>query len=96
MHIAQELQNAVRQACSSGIQTLAVDVPTPAFNAMTAGTSWLSDDDAWKTVLTTFPKEQTAHAMHVREEFLTKKAQGHKLLLLLSVRDERAFLFSLR
>ncbi|CAE6423470.1 unnamed protein product [Rhizoctonia solani] len=93
---AQELQNAVRQACSSGIQILAVDVPAPAFNAMTAGTSWLSDDDAWKTVLTAFPKEQTAHAMHVREEFLTKKAQGHKLLMLLSVRDERAFLFSLR
>ncbi|KAF8758790.1 Anticodon binding domain of tRNAs [Rhizoctonia solani] len=92
----QELQNAVRQACSTGIQILAVDAPTSAFNALTAGTSWLSDDDAWKTVLTAFPKEQTAHAANVREEFLAKKAQGHKLLLLLSVRDERAFLFSLR
>ncbi|ELU43948.1 anticodon binding domain-containing protein [Rhizoctonia solani AG-1 IA] len=84
-HIAQELQNAVRQACSTGIQILAVDAPTSAFNALTAGTSWLSDDDAWKTVLTAFPKEQTAHAANVREEFLAKKAQGHKLLLLLSV-----------
>ncbi|KAG8734066.1 hypothetical protein FRC11_012669 [Ceratobasidium sp. 423] len=94
---AQELQTAVRQATSTGIQILAVDVPAPAFNAMTAGTSWLSDDDVWKTtVLTAFPKEQTAHAMQVREEFITKKAQGHKLLLLLSVRDDRAFLFTLR
>ncbi|CAE6518571.1 unnamed protein product [Rhizoctonia solani] len=94
---AQELQNAVRQATSTGIQILAVDVPAPAFNAMTAGTSWLSDDDVWKaTVLTAFPKEQTAHAIQVREEFITKRSQGHKLLLLLSVRDDRAFLFTLR
>ncbi|KAJ1309999.1 hypothetical protein OPQ81_006755 [Rhizoctonia solani] len=94
---AQELQNAVRQTSSTGIQILAVDVPAPAFNAMTAGTSWLSDDDVWKTtVLTAFPKEQTAHAIQVREELIAKKAQGHKLLLLLSVRDDRAFLFTLR
>ncbi|KAH7340654.1 kinase-like domain-containing protein [Rhizoctonia solani] len=94
---AQELQNAVRETASTGIQILAVDVPAPAFNAMTSGTSWLSDDDVWKTtVLTAFPKDQTAHAMHVREEFIAKKAEGHKLLLLLSVRDDRAFLFTLR
>ncbi|CAE6484348.1 unnamed protein product [Rhizoctonia solani] len=94
---AQELQNAVREATSTGIQILAVDVPAPAFNAMTAGTSWLSDDDVWKTtVLTAFPKDQTAHATHVREELVAKKAEGHKLLLLLSVRDDRAFLFTLR
>ncbi|EUC62024.1 PEK/GCN2 kinase [Rhizoctonia solani AG-3 Rhs1AP] len=97
MEKAQELQNAVRETTSTGIQILAVDVPASAFNAMTAGTSWLSDDDVWKTtVLVAFPKEQTAHATHIREEILTKKAQGHKLLLLLSVRDDRTFLFTLR
>ncbi|CUA75102.1 eukaryotic translation initiation factor 2-alpha kinase [Rhizoctonia solani] len=94
---AQELQNAVRETTSTGIQILAVDVPAPAFNAMTAGTSWLSDDDMWKTtVLNAFPKEQTAHAVHIREEIVAKRAQGHKLLLLLSVRDDRTFLFTLR
>lgn len=93
---AQELQNAVRQACSSGIQILAVDVPPSAFNAMTSGIAWLSDDDAWKTVLAAFPKEQAAHAAQVREEFLAKKNMGHKLVLLLSVRDDRVFLFNLR
>lgn len=63
---------------------------------MTSGIAWLSDDDAWKTVLAAFPKEQAAHAAQVREEFLVKKNLGHKLLLLLSVRDDRVFLFNLR
>ncbi|KAG8745969.1 hypothetical protein FRC10_006532 [Ceratobasidium sp. 414] len=93
---AQDLQNAVREASSAGIQVLAADIPPTAFNAMTSGTAWLSDEDAWKTVLAAFPKDQTSHAVQVREEFVKKKAQGHKLLLLLSVRDDRVFLFTLR
>lgn len=95
-HTAQDLQNSVRQACTSGIQVLAADVPPAAFNAMTANIAWLADDDAWKTVLAAFPKDQSSHAAQVREEFVKKKAQGHKLLLLLSVRDDRTFLFTLR
>lgn len=63
---------------------------------MTSGIPWLSDDDAWKTVLAAFPKEQAAHAAQVREEFAVKKSQGHKMLLLLSVRDDRVFLFTLK
>ncbi|KAG8705429.1 hypothetical protein FRC08_001676 [Ceratobasidium sp. 394] len=93
---AQDLQNAVRQASSAGIQILAADVPPAAFNAMTSGTAWLSDEDAWKAVLAAFPKDQAGHAAQVREEFVRKKTQGHKLLLLLSVRDDRVFLFTLR
>ncbi|KAG9128480.1 hypothetical protein FRC07_009703 [Ceratobasidium sp. 392] len=93
---AQDLQNAVREASSAGIQVLAADIPPTAFNAMTSGIAWLSDEDAWKAVLAAFPKDQAGHATQVREEFVKKKAQGHKLLLLLSVRDERVFLFTLR
>jgi translation initiation factor 2-alpha kinase 4 len=63
---------------------------------MTSGIPWLSDDDAWRTVLAAFPKEHAAHAAQVREEFALKKTQGHKILLLLSVRDDRVFLFNLR
>ncbi|CAE7198685.1 unnamed protein product [Rhizoctonia solani] len=97
MEKAQELQNAVSETASTGIQILAVDVPAQAFSAMTTGASWLTDDDVWKTtVLAAFPKEQSAHAIHIREEVIAKKAEGHKLLLLLSVRDDRAFLFTLR
>lgn len=95
-HIAQDLQNSVRQASTSGIQVLAADVPPTAFNAMTASLAWITDDDAWKAVLTAFPKDQSSHAAQVRGEFVKKKAQGHKLLLLLSVRDDRTFLFTLR
>ncbi|KAG8734893.1 hypothetical protein FRC12_018300 [Ceratobasidium sp. 428] len=93
---AQDLQNVIREASSAGIQILAADIPPTAFNAMTSGIAWLSDEDAWKTVLTAFPKDQASHATQVREEFVKKKGQGHKLLLLLSVRDERVFLFTLR
>ncbi|KAF8610330.1 Serine/threonine-protein kinase [Ceratobasidium sp. AG-I] len=92
---AQDLQDAVRQACTNGIQVLAADVPLSAFNAMTANIAWITDDDAWKTVLAAFPKDQSSHAAQVRGEFVKKKAQGHKLLLLLSVRDDRTFLFTL-
>ncbi|KAG9101505.1 hypothetical protein FRC06_002969, partial [Ceratobasidium sp. 370] len=93
---AQDLQSAVREASSAGIQILAADIPPTAFNAMTSGTAWLSDEDAWKVVLAAFPKDQASHAAQVREEFVKKKAQGHRLLLLLSVRDDRVFLFTLR
>ncbi|QRW14941.1 PEK/GCN2 kinase [Ceratobasidium sp. AG-Ba] len=92
----QELQNAVRQASATGIQILAVDIPPAAFNVMTSGIPWLSDDDSWKAVLATFPKDQITHAAQVREEFTKKKGQGHQLLLLLSVRDDRVFLFNLK
>ena len=95
-HTAQDLQNSISQACTKGIQVLAADVPLAAFNAMTANIAWITDDDAWKTVLAAFPKDQSSHAAQVRGEFVKKKAQGHKLLLLLSVRDDRTFLFTLR
>jgi translation initiation factor 2-alpha kinase 4 len=75
---------------------LAADVPPAAFNAMTSGIAWLAEEDAWKGVLAAFPKDQSGHAAQVREEFVKKKTQGHKLLLLLSVRDDRVFLFTLR
>ncbi|THH00815.1 hypothetical protein EW026_g1755 [Hermanssonia centrifuga] len=87
-----ELKNTASQ---SGIPTVAVDVPTTVFEEMIKNTGWVTDEDAWKAIATSFPPQHSAYAHQVREAIIKRKADGCKFLILFAVREERAFLLTL-
>lgn len=86
-----QIQNAVQ----SGIPVLAIDVPGTVFDLLSKSASWVTDDDAWKIVTTTFPTQNTGYAVQVREAAARKRADGHRFVLLFAVRDERVHLLTL-
>ncbi|KZT06721.1 Serine/threonine-protein kinase [Laetiporus sulphureus 93-53] len=85
----------VKNAAMSGMPTLAVDVPPSVFEEMTKNTGWITDEDAWKAILANFPAQHTVYAHQVKEAVIKRKMDGHKFILLFSVRDERMFLLNL-
>lgn len=74
---------------------LAVDVPIMVFEEMTKSSSWITDEDAWKSIIASFPPQHTAYAGQIRDAVTRRKADGHKYLLLFAVREERVFLITL-
>lgn len=74
---------------------IAIDVPTSVFEELTRNTSWINDENAWKSVFASFPTQQSAYAYQVRDAVLKRRGEGCKFLLLFAVREERAFLLTL-
>jgi eukaryotic translation initiation factor 2-alpha kinase 4 len=77
----------LRGAMQSGIPTIAIDVPNLVFESLTKSSSWLTEDEAWKTISSTFGNP--IYAQLVREAVLKKRSEGHKFILLFAVREER-------
>jgi len=90
---AYQIDADIREASASGIPLLAVDVPVTTFNAMTANQDWATQDDPWRAVLAEFPPLQNAYALQIREAIVKRMSEGHRLVLFLSLRDFRIFLF---
>jgi hypothetical protein len=78
------------QLQSSGVRVIAVHVSPSSFDAMMLHPEWLreNDSDAMKQVLDAF-SPSTSYALQIREAILKKKAEGWKLIILLSLRDDR-------
>ncbi|KAI0077507.1 Serine/threonine-protein kinase [Panus rudis PR-1116 ss-1] len=87
-----ELKNSLLQ---SGMPILGVDVPITVFEEMSKNTSWITDEDAWKTLVSGFPPQHTPYAHQVRDSVFRRKADGCKFLILFAVREERAALLTL-
>jgi translation initiation factor 2-alpha kinase 4 len=87
----------IKQAVQSGLPTLAVDVPMPAFEAMAKNANWTRDDDyeAWKSVLANFPAQQTGYANQIKDAIVKRREEGSKFMLLFAVRGERVCLLAL-
>ncbi|OCH91731.1 Serine/threonine-protein kinase [Obba rivulosa] len=92
---AFDIYMQVKNSVASGMPSLAVDVPPSVFEEMTKHTSWITDEDAWKPIAASFPPQHSAYASQIREAVLRRKADGHKFLLLIAVREERVFLLTL-
>jgi translation initiation factor 2-alpha kinase 4 len=84
-----------KSAVQTGLPTLAVDVLPAVFDAMTKSSAWITDEDAWKTIVSSFPAQHTAYAQQVREAAIKRKAEGHSYILLFAVREERVQLVTL-
>jgi len=93
--LAFETGVQLKNSIQSGLPILAVDVPPPVFDAMTRSGSWITDEEAWKTVLSASPAQNTAYAQHIREAAAKRRTEGHRFLILFAVREERIQLLTL-
>lgn len=94
--LAHHIVDEIRESANAGIPLVAVDVPPATFSAMTSNQDWISQDDAWRNVTAAFPSFQNSYALQIREALLKRVTQGHRLLLLVSLRDDSVFLFRLK
>ncbi|KAF7297638.1 hypothetical protein MKEN_01386800 [Mycena kentingensis (nom. inval.)] len=96
MERAFETGREIEASVQAGMPILAIDVPPSAFEAMTRSETWLTDEEAWKTLAgASFPNQQWAYAQQVREAVLKRKAEGHAYILVFAVREERMQLLKL-
>lgn len=87
-----QLKNTLLQ---SGMPVLGIDVPTAVFDGMSKASAWLTDEDAWKTLLSEFSPQHTSYAHQIRDSVQRRKDDGLKFLILFAVREERAALLTL-
>ena len=93
--IAFEMGLRVCSAVRSGIPVIAIDTPANVFDLLCQSSSWVTDDETWKTVASSFSLSSTGYAPQIREAISRRQAEGHRFVLLFSVRDERVHLFAL-
>jgi hypothetical protein len=93
--IAFEMGLQVCSAVRSGIPVIAIDTPANVFDILCQSSSWVTDDETWKTVASSFPLSSTGYAPQIREAISRRQAEGHRFVLLFAVRDERVHLFAL-
>jgi eukaryotic translation initiation factor 2-alpha kinase 4 len=74
--------------------TVAVDVPTTIFDAMCRSSAWITEDDAWKSLVASFPGGH-GYASQIRDLVLKHKDDGHAYILLFAVKEERIQLLAL-
>jgi hypothetical protein len=92
---AFEMGLRVCSAVRSGIPVIAIDTPANVFDLLCQSSSWVTDDETWKTVASSFTLSSTGYAPQIREAISRRQAEGHRFVLLFSVRDERVHLFAL-
>jgi len=81
---------------SNGIPTIAADVSSAAFAALSADTSWITSGEAWKSLVGEYRAlGYGGIGANVKEVVERKKAEGCRWVVLFSVRDDRAFLLRL-
>jgi len=92
---AFEMSSRVHSAVRSGIPVIAIDTPANVFDTLCRSSGWVTDDETWKTVVSSFPLSSTGYAPQIREAISRRQAEGHRFVLLFAVRDERVHLFAL-
>ncbi|KAF8483387.1 hypothetical protein DFH94DRAFT_307281 [Russula ochroleuca] len=92
---AFEMGLQVCSAVRSGIPVIAIDTPANVFDILCQSSSWVTDDETWKTVASSFPLSSPGYAPQIREAIFRRQAEGHRFVLLFAVRDERVHLFTL-
>lgn len=75
---------------------IAVHISSASFDAIMLHPEWLrdSDVDAAKQVLDAF-SPSTGYAIQIREAIVKRKQEGSKMVLLLSLKDDRVQLITL-
>ena len=86
------LRDAVTQ---NNIPTIGIDVPPNVFSEMKKSTDWLTDDDAFKILVASFPTPQTAYASQIREAIMKRKAAGVMFVIIYAIREEQGFVLKL-
>ncbi|KZT51783.1 kinase-like protein [Calocera cornea HHB12733] len=89
---AEKLYNEIQRAEQAGVPVIAIAVSSTVFSRLISDINWVTDDDAWRTVLPVF--DTATYANQIRDAISLKRADGHRFLWLLSVREEprRAFM----
>jgi translation initiation factor 2-alpha kinase 4 len=95
LSIAFETALRVCSAVQSGIPVVAIDTPANVFDTLCRSPSWISDDETWKAVASSFPNSNTGYALQIRDAISRRRAEGHHFILLFAVRDERIHLLML-
>jgi translation initiation factor 2-alpha kinase 4 len=92
---ACDLAEQLKASLHAGMQVLAVDVPPPVFDSLVKDSAWLTDDDLWRSISNAFPVGQAGYAQQVREAAFKRRAEGHKFLVLVAVKEEKVGLLTL-
>ena len=71
------------------VPVIAADVPSVAFDQLTRSSSWVTDEEAWKVILSSFPTQHIPYAHQVREAVAKRKEDGLKFVILFAVREEK-------
>ncbi|KZO91507.1 kinase-like protein [Calocera viscosa TUFC12733] len=89
---AEKLYSEIQRAEQGGVPVIAIAVSSTVFSRLIADINWVTDDEAWRTVLPVF--DTATYANQIRDAISLKRADGHRFLWLLSVREEprRAFM----
>jgi eukaryotic translation initiation factor 2-alpha kinase 4 len=85
----------VSSAVQSGVPVVAIDTPTNVFDALCKSSSWVTDDEIWKTVVSSFSLSSAGYAPQIRDAVSRRRAEGHHFILLFAVRDDRVHLLTL-
>lgn len=85
---------ATMQANNGGLPMIVVDAPSAALAQLTVSPAWLTNEEAWRGILSDFPVLSTTGAS-IREAVLKRRAQGIKFVYLFSIKDDRVFLFKM-
>jgi len=76
---------------------LAIDISPTHFESMLRNPAWITDEEVWKVMNTSFPNPPGYPGYHssIRETVQRRKSEGHSYILLFSIREDRVQLLSL-
>lgn len=92
---AYERNIELKTAVQNGVPMIVIDVPSTVFDSLVKSSSWIHDDEAWKTIVASMPALQSAYSNQVREAVIRRKSEGHPFVMLYATREERMQLLSL-
>jgi eukaryotic translation initiation factor 2-alpha kinase 4 len=93
--VAFEMAQKIESAVQSGIPMVAVDVVPTTFELLCKSSAWVTDDDAWKAIVASFPIPNPSYAAQIRDAVQRRRAEGNTFVLLFAVREERVHLMKL-
>ena len=96
-YTAYAIESELRASISSGLPVIAVEASSKVLDALTANTSWVSSDAAWKTLLADLKDEFPINVAQQLREVVVKKSEGSgqsRMVGLMSLKgsEERIFL----
>ncbi|TRM58463.1 hypothetical protein BD626DRAFT_573474 [Schizophyllum amplum] len=92
---AFETSMKVKTTAQTGMPTLAVDLPPAVFDAMVKSPEWITDEEAWRSIMSIFPTQHSAYAQQVREAAVKRKEEKCAYILLYAVKEDRIQLLAL-
>ncbi|KAF8920390.1 hypothetical protein CPB85DRAFT_1429191 [Mucidula mucida] len=90
---AHDLGVKIHKSLSNNMPMLVVDIPPASLALLAKSSTWITDDDAWKSISGTFINH--IYAQQVRDAVAKRKADGYPFILLYATREERATLLQL-